>query len=163
VTYEQVLTFIHVSTAFVFVGGVMARQVVLQRHTAHDIVSLVSASGAAGRIESLMVIPGNIAVVIVGLLLAAQTDAPILGFITGNSQNWLPVSNLLLVFGMMMVPLFLWPRSKRFALMLDEAVKAGEITPALRSEISSPGMLIAHYSELLVIIVIVALMVTRPF
>ena len=162
--YEQALAFIHVTFAIIFVGGVMARQVVrLQLHTSHDIVSLVSASDAAGRIENLMVIPGNIAVIIVGFLLAAQTNAPILGFIGGDSENWLLVSNLLLILGLMMVPFFFLPHGKRFALILDDAVKAGEITPALRSEISSPSVRIAHDAELLVLMVIVALMVTQPF
>jgi hypothetical protein len=164
VTYEEVLTFIHVTFAIVFVGGVMARQVVrLQLHTAHDIVSLVAASDAAGRIESLMVIPGNIAVIIVGFLLASETDAPILGFISGDSENWLLVSNTLLVIGLIMVPLFFFPRGRKFALILDEAVKANDITPALRTAINSPGVMAAHYGELVGLIVIVALMVTRPF
>jgi hypothetical protein len=163
-TLTELLLFLHIMSAIVFVGGLVARWVVrLQLHSARDIRSFVAASESAARVENLMVIPGNLAVLVLGVVLAVRLDAPIFGAIQGASENWLLVSNLLLALGLIAVPLYFLPRGRRFAVALEDAVRVGEVTPALHAEANATDMRVAHLLELAGVIVIVGLMVARPF
>src|SRR5215211_4892595 len=117
-----VLRFLHIASAIIFVGGLFARQVVRSvAYKTDDINYFVSLSQGAGRIENLMVIPGNMAVIIFGVILALITNAPILGFLQGASQNWLLLANILLIAGLLAVPLVFLPRGKKFASRLTAA------------------------------------------
>src|SRR5215208_6140369 len=111
--------FLHVASAMWFIGGILARQIVRAYAKRTDNVQRFAAlSEAAGRIESTMVIPGNMAVIIFGVILGLLLKAPILGFLQGADRNWLLVSNLLLLIGFFSVPLIFLPRGKKFAVVL---------------------------------------------
>ena len=59
------LRLLHLSTSIIFVGGLFARQAVrslMSRSTGID--AMVTLAQAAGRVERLMVIPGNILAVV---------------------------------------------------------------------------------------------------
>jgi len=102
-----------------FIGGILARQIVrAYAKRTEDVHRFVTLSEAAGRtlapcglsrtsagVETTMVIPGNMAVIIFGVILALIIKAPIPGFLQGADRNWLLVSNLLLVIGFVSVPL----------------------------------------------------------
>jgi uncharacterized membrane protein len=159
-----ILRFLHIASAIALVGGVFARQFVrMAAYKADDVRDFAAMSQAAGRIESLMVIPGSLAVIVIGVLLALQINAPILGFLQGASQNWLLVSNLLLLFGVLAVPLVFVPRGKRFDPILREALAAGQITPQLRAALNDPVVRFAHWYEMISLVIVVFLMVFRPF
>ena len=110
-----------------------------------------------------MVIPGNFAVIVFGVILGLIIKAPILGFLQGASRNWLLVSNLLLVIGLFSVPLIFLPRGKKFDLVLNDALAKGQMTPELRAHLNDPVVRIAHGYELVSMVVIVFLMVFKPF
>jgi len=98
--------FLHIASAMWFIGGILARQIVrAYAKRTEDVRRFATLSEAAGRIESTMVIPGNMAVIVFGVILALIVKAPILGFLQGASRNWLLVSNLLLLIGLFAVPL----------------------------------------------------------
>ena len=120
-------------------------------------------SQAAGRIESTMVIPGNMAVVVLGVILALIVDAPILGVLQGADRNWLLVSNILLVIGLLNVPLIFIPRGKKFEPILKDALARGEMTAELRAALTDPVVRLAHLYEMVMIVVVVYLMVFKPF
>jgi uncharacterized membrane protein len=159
-----VLRFLHLVTAIAFVGGLLARQVVrgLGNRT-DDVRRFADLSAAAGRIENTMVIPGNLAVIVVGVVLALHTGAPILGFLQGAARNWLLASNVLLVLGLLAVPLVFVPRGKRFGSELERALSAGSFTPELRAALGDPVVRTVHTLELVLVFVIVYLMVFKPF
>jgi hypothetical protein len=159
-----VIRFLHIISAIWFIGGVLARQIVraYARRT-DDVQHFAVMSLAAGRIETTMVIPGNFAVILFGIIFGLMINAPILGFLQGASRNWLLVSNLLLIIGFLNVPLIFLPRGKLFDTVLKDALARGEMTSELRLHINDPVVQLAHWFELVTMLVIVFLMVFRPF
>jgi hypothetical protein len=120
-------------------------------------------SEAAGRIESTMVIPGNMAVIVFGVILGLIIKAPILGFLQGADRNWLLVSNILLVIGILNVPLIFLPRAKKYEAALNDALARGQMTPELRTHLDDPVVRAAHWYELVMMAVVLFLMVFKPF
>ena len=156
--------FLHVASAMWFIGGILARQIVrAYAKRTDDVRRFAVMSEAAGRIESTMVIPGNLAVILFGVILGVQIGAPILGFLQGAERNWLLVSNVILLLGFLNVPLIFLPRGKRFRAALEDALARGQMTPELRAHLNDPLVRLAHGYELVSMVVIVYLMVAKPF
>jgi uncharacterized membrane protein len=156
--------FLHVISAMWFIGGILARQIVrAYAKRTDDVRRFATLSEAAGRIENTMVIPGNMAVIVFGVILALIIKAPILGFLQGASRNWLLVSNLLLVIGLFAVPLIFLPRGKKFDVVLKDALTRGQMTPELRLHLEDPVVKAAHWYEMISMPLIVFLMVFKPF
>lgn len=162
--WYAVIRFLHIVSTIIFVGGIFGRQVVRSyaKKTA-DVRIFSELSQGAGRIERLMVIPGNMAVILFGVILAIMSDAPIFGFLEGDARNWLLVSNLLLLTGFIIVPFIFVPRGKLFDVVLEKALAEGQITPELRAALDDKVVKLAHIYEAVMVIVIVALMVFKPF
>jgi hypothetical protein len=71
------LRFLHVTSAMIFIGGIFARQLIRARAKQTDDIRVFAApTHAAGRVEDVMVIPGNLAVIVFGVLLALLSHAP---------------------------------------------------------------------------------------
>ncbi len=158
------LRLLHISAAIIFVGGLFARQAVRSLTArASDVAVLVALTQAAGRVERLMVIPGNILAIVFGLILALAIRAPILGSIQGASKNWLFASIAILAILLPLVPVVFLPRGKVFeAALLDASGKAA-ITPELRLPMADPVVRWAHRAEMIGVARIVILMVVKPF
>ena len=156
--------FLHVASAMWFIGGILARQIVraYARRT-DDVRRFAAMTEAAGRIESTMVIPGNFAVIVFGVVLGLLIGAPILGFLQGADRNWLLVSNIILLLGFLNVPFIFLPRGKLFRAALEDALAQGQITPALRAHLNDPVVRAAHWYELISMVAITFLMVLKPF
>ena len=158
------LRFLHVASAMWFIGGILARQIVrAYAKRTDDVRRFATLSEAAGRIESTMVIPGNLAVIVFGVILGWIIKAPIFGFLQGASQNWLLVSNLLLLVGVLNVPLIFLPRGKKFEAALSDALAKGQMTPELRTHLDDPLVRLAPSYEIVSMLVVVFLMVFKPF
>ena len=156
--------FLHIFSAIWFVGGLFARQLVRGvAWKAEDVQLFANLSQAAGKIESTMVIPGSMAVVVIGVILALIAGYPIFGFLQGASQNWLLVANILLITAMGLVPTIFVPRGKKFEPVLQSALAEGRVTPELRLAMDDPVVKLAHLYEQVSVIVVVALMVLKPF
>jgi uncharacterized membrane protein len=159
-----VVRFLHIISAMVFIGGIFARQIVRAvAHRSNDVNHFALLSKAAGQIENLMVIPGNLAVISLGIVLALIVRAPILGFLQGSAQNWLLVSNLLLVLGLAMVPFIFIPRGKRFDLVLNDALSQQKVTQELRAALNDPVIRAVHFLEIVLVVFVVFLMIVKPF
>jgi len=159
-----ILRLLHILSAIVFVGGLIARQLVRSMAgRAPDVRGFAIQSAAAGHIEKRMVIPGNGAVIVIGVLLALIGRQPILGFLQGADRNWLLVSNVLLVALMLLVPLVFLPRGKLFDATLTAALNRDEFTPELRTALRDPLVRAAHFAEMAGVLVVVYLMVVKPF
>ena len=159
-----VLRFLHIASAMIFVGGIFARQFVRSvAYQTDDVRKFAALSEGAGRIEQLMVIPGNLAVIVFGVILALITGAPILGFLQGSSTNWLLMANVLLILAFVAVPFVFIPHGKKFDPILRDALAAGQITPQLRAELDDPVVQFAHWYEMVSLVVVVILMVFKPF
>lgn len=160
----QITRFLHIFSAIIFLGGIFARQIIrAQAKKTGDIRDMAALFEVAGRVENLMVIPGNMAVLIFGIILALQLRAPIFGFLQGASRNWLLVSNLLLALGGLSVPLIFLPRGKVFDQAMKDALVLGRMTPELDASIHDRVVQVTHWVEIFVLVVIVILMVFKPF
>ena len=162
--WYMVFKMLHVMAAIVFVGGVFARQLVRgsARRTS-DVQMFASLMQAAGRIEQIMVIHGGNAAVIFGVVLAIMQGYPAFGFLQGASKNWLLASILLLVTSFALIPTVFLPRNRKFEPILSAALAAGRITPELQAAMDDKVVHFAHRYEELSIVLIVALMVLKPF
>lgn len=158
------LKFLHVFTAIMFVGGIFGRQLVRAYAKKTDDIQIFAAlNQAAARIETVMIIPSNLAIILIGIILALMSGYPMFGFLQGGSQNWLLVSNVLLILGMVMVPTIFIPRGKKFDLVVKDALAAGRMTSELRTALDDQVVKLAHLYEEVSIIIVVALMVFKPF
>ena len=159
-----VVRFLHIGSAIWFIGGVIARQIVrAHAKQTDDVQHFAVLNVAAGWIETTMVIPGNFAVIVFGVIYGLMIGAPILGFLQGASRNWLLVSNILLLLGFLNVPLVFIPRGKLFDVALKDALAREQMTPELGAHINDRTVRIVHFMELAVLGFITFLMVFRPF
>ena len=110
-----------------------------------------------------MVIPGNMTVILLGLALGLMGGWPILGFLQGSSSNWLLVSNLLLVGGMLLVPFVYAPKGKRFDMELTHAMSEKRITPELHAAMDDSVVGRAHIAEFAGLFIVIVLMIFKPF
>ena len=158
------IKFLHVISAMMFVGGIFGRQLVRAYAKKTEDVQLFAAlNRGAGRIETMMIIPGNLAVILFGVILALMGGYPLFGFLQGASQNWLLLSNILLIIGLVIVPTVFVPRGKKFDLALETALTEGRMTPELRTALEDKVVKLAHLYEEVAIVIVVALMVFKPF
>lgn len=158
------LKLLHIFAAIILIGGIFGRQLIrMSARRADDVHIFAALSQAAGRVENFMVIPGSQAVIILGVILALMAGYPILGFLQGAAQNWLLVSNVLLVLGLVTIPTVLVPRGKKFAVILEAALARGEMTPELRAVMDDRVVKLAHLYEEVSLVIVVALMVLKPF
>ena len=151
---------LHVAVAFWFVAGLLGRNVTMAKaRSANDLSTLVELVDLSGRFERLMVIPGSFGVVVLGLLAAWAEGQPLAG-----TDDWWLLTSLILVVGLgVLVPTVFLPRGKVFESALEQARQRGEVTPELRNALRDPAVRNARAAEIVVVAVIVALMVTKPF
>ena len=154
------LQFLHVASAFVFVAGLMGRDVVLSRaRVSSDIEVVRTLTSAAGPFDRFMVIPGSFAVVVFGLLTWWAEGIPL----WGAGSRWLPVSLMVFASTIPLVPLIFLPRGVVFERALRDAVDQRRVTDDLTSALHDPMVAFARWYEIAVVAVVLLLMVTKPF
>jgi uncharacterized membrane protein len=154
----------HILAAVAFAGGIFARQIVRRYAKAtDDVVRFATLNEAAFHIENWLVKPGSFVILAFGVALAWRGGIPMFGALQGESQNWLLVSNILFVVGMILVPAVFIPRGKRFRPLLDAALAQRRMTPELKAALNDPIVGAAHNYEIGMLIVLVALMTLKPF
>jgi Predicted integral membrane protein (DUF2269) len=151
---------LHVAVAFWFVAGLLGRNVTMARaRSANDLSTLEELVDLSGRFERLMVIPGSFGVLVLGLLAAWAEGQPLAG-----SDDWWLLTSLILFVGLVvLVPTVFLPRGKVFEGALADARQRGEVTPELGSALRDPAVRNARAAEIVVVAIILALMVTKPF
>jgi uncharacterized membrane protein len=151
---------LHVAVAFWFVAGLLGRNVTMARaRSANDLSTLEELVGLSGRFERLMVVPGSFGVLVFGLLAAWAEGQPLAG-----SDDWWLLTSLILFVGLVvLVPTVFLPRGKVFEGALEDARRRGEVTPELSTALRDPAVRNARAAEIVVVAIIVALMVTKPF
>ncbi len=158
------LKFLHVAAAMWMVTGLIGRGLVVSRarrsRDIHEVRTLLPLSTV---FEKSMVIPGSSAVFLAGLVTAWAEGWPILGFIQGGSTNWVLAALLLYLTIIPVIAFVFTPRGKVFEAAFHEAVKQERITPELSAAFNDPTVRAAHTYEMVLIVVIVALMVLKPF
>jgi uncharacterized membrane protein len=159
-----VVKFVHIVAVALTIGGMFARQLVrAYARKSGDVKTIASFTQVALRIDRLMVIPWSSLMVVMGIILALMLKWPIFGFLQGASQNWLLVSNLLLVVMMALIPTVFIPHNKNVEIVLQSALAENRITPELTTALDDRKNSISHLIEEILVLVIAALMVFKPF
>jgi hypothetical protein len=153
------LKLLHVAVAFAFVAGLIGRWLLLSRASrAADVQTAYELSAAAAPFERLVVWGMN-AVIPAGFLTAWAQGYPWLGL----TRGWMLVSLVLLLTVIPIIPLALLPRGRVFGAEMEAARAAGTVTPGLQAAFRDRAVAAARYYEVIVIAVVVALMVLKPF
>lgn len=162
--WYNVFKFLHILAVVWMVGGMFARQIIRGiAKKSDDVKAIASLSQVAMRLDRTMVIPGGNFVLVFGVILALMLKWPIFGFLQGADQNWLLVSNILLIVIMIIVPTVFLPHNKKVDSLLQTALAEGHVTPDLRSALHDQKNRLAHYIEEILVIAVTALMVLKPF
>jgi hypothetical protein len=102
-------------------------------------------------------------VVLFGAIYAAMIKAPIFGFLQGADQNWLLVTNIMVLMIPLPIIFFFIPRGKLFEPIMQDALAKREVTPQLREQLHDPAMKRMHLLEMVGVLFVVVLMVFKPF
>lgn len=158
------IKYFHIIAVTITVGGMFARQLVRGIAQKSEDVNLVaSLTHVAVRMDRAMVIPASNLMIVFGVILAVIQKWPIFGFLQGAPQNWLLVSNLLLVIMIVLIPGVFVPHNRKVEALLKSAQQNGRVTPELSAALSDQKNKLAHYAEELIVLAVAALMVLKPF
>lgn len=160
-----IMKLLHVLSAFWFISGVIARNLTYWRATRATNVQVAhSLLQVSEFFERRAVIPGGSIVLLFGLLTAWQQGRPIFGFLEGASSNWLLVSLILYLGGtLVIVPLRMIQRRKKRAEAAEKAMALGIVTPELTAALNDKVVIRFRIVELIVLVLIIVLMVIKPF
>lgn len=148
---------LHVFSGIGLVAGLIGRTITIaEARRTDDIGRIEALMRAAGRFEGILVIPGSMIVLVLGLITMWAQGRSLVG-----EGNWWLLTSLVLFLAL--GALVFIPRGKRFETAMDEAKAQGQVRPALRDAFADPAVAFARSTELVVILPIVALMVLKPF
>src|SRR5262245_42763863 len=109
-----IVKFLHILAVTLTIGGMFARQLIRGiAKQSKDINAVASLTHVVSRIDRTLVIPWSNIMILVGIILAVMQKWPVFGFLQGASQNWLLVSNLLLVIMIVLIPTTFIPHNKK--------------------------------------------------
>lgn len=156
---------LHVLAAFWLVSGVVGRDFAFWwAGRAADVQAVQALLRVSEFFERYAVIPVSVAVLVFGLILTWMQKWPLLGSLQGAPSNWLLVSFILFV-GMMglIAPLGMVARRKERTRALEEAIAQGTITLRLIAALNDKVVTRFRAAELGIMVVIIILMVMKPF
>ncbi len=81
----------------------------------------------------------------------------------GLTTGWMLLTVLLIIPILVFIPTIFLPRGRVFEAEMAAARAAGEVTPGLRAAWADPAVAMARRYELGAMVIIVALMVLKPF
>ncbi len=96
-------------------------------------------------------------------LLSLLKKLNVLGLLKNNLALLVPIIIVILAILLPLVPLVFLPRGKVFEDSLQEAKAKDAITPELRRQMADPVVRWAHRAEMIGVVLIVILMVVKPF
>jgi len=159
----DLLKLIHALVGVLFMAGLIGRWITLSyasRITDLRFFRLVLAVSA--RFERI-VIGTSLFVLMLGLLTAVAQGRPFLGPIQGAPIDWLFVSLLIYLSVSFLAPMVFLPRRREFDDALQEAERLDEMTDRLRLAFRDPVVFYARAYELGAMVVVLVLMIAKPF
>jgi len=163
-TIALIVKLVHILLGIGLVVGIVGRDVTLRRAAwADDLGTVHALLDVADVFERILVRPMSMLVVAVGLVSALLQGVPILGFLVGGTTNWLLASVVLFVAIVLLVPTVFLPRGRIFAAALAASDGQGVVTPELQAAFHDPAVERGRLAELIGLIVVIALMVLKPF
>ena len=160
-----IMKLLHVLTAFWFISGIVGRDFAFwQAGKATNVQAVHALLQISDFFERYAVIPVSMAVFLFGLIITLLQGWPLFGFLQGSPINWLLFSFLLFLgISLAIGPLKLVVRRKERTRAVEEALAHGTITPALTAALNDKVVVRFRRVELVILVVIIVLMVTKPF
>ena len=165
-TLGLILKLLHILAAFALVGGEIGRTIAFRRaRQATDVKIVAEMLQIFTFLTTKLVSIGGMLTVVLGLIAAgAQGGAVlILGFLMGGEINWVLASLVLYIVIMAITFSVSIPRGKVLGQALAAALKEGKITPELTAALNDRAMNTANVIVQILILVIIVLMVLKPF
>lgn len=161
----SLMKLLHVLAAFWFISGVVGRDFAFWRASkARDVRAVNALLQISDFFERYAVIPVSVAVLIFGLIVTWMQKWPLFGFLQGSNSNWLLVSFLLFVaISAVIGPLGLVARRKERARAIEEALAQETMTLRLLAALNDQVVHRFRAIELAILILIIILMVLKPF
>jgi uncharacterized membrane protein len=155
----------HVLAAFWMVSGVVGRDLAFWwAGKAKDVHAVHALLQISEFFERYAVIPVSLAVLLFGLIITWMQKWPLFGFLQGSPINWLLVSFLLFVgISAFIAPLGLVARRKERTHAVEQALAQGTITHRLMAALNDKVVNRFRAAEMMILVVIIVLMVTKPF
>ena len=156
---------LHVLSAFWMISGMIGRGLTFwQARKATNVHAVHSLLQLSEFFERYAVIPVAGLVFLFGLIITLLQKWPLFGFLQGATSNWLLVSFLLFTGGgIFIVPLGLIARRNERERALKEALAQETITLRLLAALNDKVVIGFRIVELIVMVIIIILMVTKPF
>jgi uncharacterized membrane protein len=160
-----IMKLLHVLAAFWMISGVVGRGLAFwQARKAKDVQAVHALLRLSEFFERYAVIPVSMAVFLFGLIITLMQGWPLFGFLQGSPSNWLLVSFILFVGVLAFIaPLRLVARRKEQTRALEEALEQGTITLRLIAALNDKVVIRFRTAELIILVIIIVLMVTKPF
>jgi uncharacterized membrane protein len=160
-----IMKLLHVLAAFWMISGVVGRGLAFwQARKAKDVQAVHALLRLSEFFERYAVIPVSMAVFLFGLIITLMQGWPLFGFLQGSPSNWLLVSFILFVGVLAFIaPLRLVARRKELTRALEEALAQGTITLRLIAALNDKVVIRFRTAELIILVIIIVLMVTKPF
>jgi uncharacterized membrane protein len=160
-----ILKLLHVLAAFWFISGVVGRDFAFwQAGRAANVQAVQALLQVSEFFERYAVIPIASVVLLFGLIITWMQSWPLFGFLQGATSNWLLVSLILFIGGSaVIVPLRLVDRRKERTRAVEEALAQGTITAELTAALNDKVVIRFRIAELIILVIIIVLMVTKPF
>jgi predicted integral membrane protein DUF2269 len=155
---------VHVLSVFWLVAGIVGRDACWwHARRSADLATLRTIAALAGFFDRRAVQPSTFAVLVTGLAAAGLRGLSLFGFLRGEGAAW-PLAALLIYLSIIpVIVLVFLPKGRVYRAALAEAESRGELTPRLRAAIADPLVMAARGYEFAMIVVLVFLMVARPF
>ena len=158
------LEWIHITTALMFIIGVVGYYLTVTHAAKEKDVKVVKGLMTLGmKFEKYFILPGEAILFFAGLFTAWRENVPILGFLQGGNVNWLLVSLILFVSRFPLIMLIDVPHEKLLNKKLEDALNRGQVTQELREAFADKSARAVEIYGLAAIVVIIFLMVMKPF
>jgi uncharacterized membrane protein len=155
---------LHILCAMLFVGGMLGRDLAFAAaRRATEVRVTATLLSLSERFEKLMVRPGSELVFLFGLLTAWLERQPLLSVFAGARPAWVFVSLVIYLLIVPLVIVLVMPGTRRRRQALEAALAQPGMTAELRRALDDRSVLVTRNVELLIILVVVGLMVLKPF
>jgi uncharacterized membrane protein len=156
---------LHVLASFWMIAGVIGRDLTFwQAGRSTNVQAVQGLLHVSEFFERWAVIPISVLVLLFGLVITWMQKWPLFGFLQGAASNWLLVSFVLFIgISAVIAPLRLIDRRRQRTHALEEALALGTITPELTAALHDRVVNRFRTVDLTLLVVIIILMVTKPF
>jgi uncharacterized membrane protein len=160
-----IMKLLHVLAAFWMISGVVGRGLTFwQAGRVKDVHAVHALLQVSESFERWAVIPVSVLVLLFGLIVTWMQKWPLFGFLQGAATNWLLVSFILFMgVSAVIAPLRLVARRKERTRAIEEALAQGTITLRLAAALHDKVVIRFRTVELTILVVIIVLMVMKPF